>query len=192
MKAVLEEMESLSKMKCRAAIGFFVALAVVPPNWAFYLQQSFVSPGNIRTYQRPNIVKSSVVPCLGVGPPSRRTVAADRLAATSSKVRSTELSSSSSDSSGNGGSSGARGGKDEPYYTPADLDEYSAPWGISLNYQSTLNTYRIEAKRSNGELAGYTTGFYLGDLLHLDKVQVLSTVALAVVVLAVFFFLHCF
>lgn len=58
------------------------------------------------------------------------------------------------------------------YYTPADLDAYSEPWGITLHYRGTLNSYRIEAHRPNGEVAGYTTGFYLGDLLHLDKVQV--------------------
>ncbi len=61
---------------------------------------------------------------------------------------------------------------EEEFYTPADLEAYSKPWGISLHYRSTLNTYRIEAHRPNGEVAGYTTGFYLGDLLHLDKVQV--------------------
>lgn len=58
------------------------------------------------------------------------------------------------------------------FYTPSDLQTYSAPWGITLRYRSTLNTYRIEAFRENGELAGYTTGFYIGDYLHLDKVQV--------------------
>lgn len=66
---------------------------------------------------------------------------------------------------------GAAGGETE-FYTPADLEAYSKPWGITLHYRSTLNTYRIEAHRPNGEVAGYTTGFYLGDLLHLDKVQV--------------------
>lgn len=66
---------------------------------------------------------------------------------------------------------GSSGTSDE-YYTSADLDAYSAPWGITLQYKGTLNSYRIEAHRPNGELAGYTTGFYLGDLLHLDKVQV--------------------
>lgn len=59
-----------------------------------------------------------------------------------------------------------------PVYTLDDLAAYSAPWGISLHYGGTLNTYRIEAHRENGEVAGYTTGFYLGNLLHLDKVQV--------------------
>ncbi|CAM9576741.1 unnamed protein product [Ectocarpus sp. 4 AP-2014] len=63
------------------------------------------------------------------------------------------------------------GGEDE-FYTPADLAAYSKPWGITLHYRGTLNTYRIEAHRPNGEVAGYTTGFYLGDLLHLDKVQI--------------------
>lgn len=57
-------------------------------------------------------------------------------------------------------------------YTRADLDVYSAPWGITLHYSGTMNTYRIEAHRENGEVAGYTTGFYVGDYLHLDKVQV--------------------
>lgn len=68
---------------------------------------------------------------------------------------------------------GRSGDIGDEFYTPADLEAYSAPWGIELRYGSTLNSYRIEAFRSNGELAGYTTGFYLGDLLHLDKVQVL-------------------
>lgn len=68
---------------------------------------------------------------------------------------------------------GRSGDIEDEFYTPADLEAYSAPWGIELRYRSTLNSYRIEAFRSNGELAGYTTGFYLGDLLHLDKVQVL-------------------
>lgn len=68
---------------------------------------------------------------------------------------------------------GAEGkGDSGVFYTPADLDSYSAPWGITLHYTGTLNTYRIEAHRSNGEVAGYTTGFYVGDYLHLDKVQV--------------------
>lgn len=67
---------------------------------------------------------------------------------------------------------GAGGGGEELFYTPADLDAYSAPWGITLHYRGTLNSYRIEAHRPNGEVAGYTTGFYLGELLHLDKVQV--------------------
>jgi len=67
---------------------------------------------------------------------------------------------------------GPGSGGEEEFYTPADLEAYSKPWGITLHYRSTLNTYRIEAHRPNGEVAGYTTGFYLGDLLHLDKVQV--------------------
>lgn len=67
---------------------------------------------------------------------------------------------------------GDKGGKADPYYRPEDLAAYSAPWGISLRYGGTLNTYRIEAYREDGELAGYTTGFYVGDYLHLDKVQV--------------------
>lgn len=67
---------------------------------------------------------------------------------------------------------GAGGSGEEEFYTPADLEAYSKPWGITLHYRGTLNTYRIEAHRPNGEVAGYTTGFYLGDLLHLDKVQV--------------------
>lgn len=68
---------------------------------------------------------------------------------------------------------GAEGNGDSGvFYTPADLDAYSAPWGITLHYTGTLNTYRIEAHRPNGEVAGYTTGFYVGDYLHLDKVQV--------------------
>lgn len=69
-------------------------------------------------------------------------------------------------------SAGAGGSGEKELYTPADLEAYSKPWGITLHYRSTLNTYRIEAHRPNGEVAGYTTGFYLGDLLHLDKVQV--------------------
>lgn len=69
-------------------------------------------------------------------------------------------------------SAGAGGSGEEGFYTPADLEAYSKPWGITLHYRGTLNTYRIEAHRPNGEVAGYTTGFYLGDLLHLDKVQV--------------------
>lgn len=60
----------------------------------------------------------------------------------------------------------------DEFYTATDLDTYSEPWGITLHYRGTLNTYRIEAHRPSGEVAGYTTGFYLGDLLHLDKVQV--------------------
>lgn len=66
----------------------------------------------------------------------------------------------------------AGSGSEDEFYTPADLAAYSKPWGITLHYRGTLNTYRIEAHRPNGEVAGYTTGFYLGDLLHLDKVQV--------------------
>lgn len=73
-----------------------------------------------------------------------------------------------------GGAGGGEGG----FYTPADLEAYSKPWGITLHYRGTLNTYRIEAHRANGEVAGYTTGFYLGDLLHLDKVQVCVCVSL--------------
>lgn len=71
-----------------------------------------------------------------------------------------------------GGGAGTVGGD---FYAPKDLDSYCAPWGVTLRYRGTLNSYRIEAFRENGELAGYTTGFYLGDLLHLDKVQVCST-----------------
>lgn len=71
-----------------------------------------------------------------------------------------------------GGVAGTVGGD---FYAPKDLDSYCAPWGITLRYRGTLNSYRIEAFRENGELAGYTTGFYLGDLLHLDKVQVCGT-----------------
>lgn len=71
--------------------------------------------------------------------------------------------------------SGSSVEEEEEFYTPADLEEYSKPWGITLHYRSTLNTYRIEAHRPNGEVAGYTTGFYLGDLLHLDKVQVCAS-----------------
>lgn len=71
-----------------------------------------------------------------------------------------------------GGGGGGGGTSKAEYYTPADLDAYSEPWGITLHYRGTLNSYRIEAHRPDGEVAGYTTGFYLGDLLHLDKVQV--------------------
>lgn len=80
---------------------------------------------------------------------------------------------------------GADGDGEGEFYTPADLEAYSKPWGITLHYRGTLNTYRIEAHRPNGEVAGYTTGFYLGDLLHLDKVQVC---ALALPLLSVFTF----
>ena len=90
----------------------------------------------------------------------RGATARDRCTIESRRARGFELNAGRSDDA-----------KDE-FYTPADLEAYSAPWGIELRYRSTLNSYRIEAFRSNGELAGYTTGFYLGDLLHLDKVQV--------------------
>lgn len=70
---------------------------------------------------------------------------------------------------------------EETFYTPEDLAAYSKPWGITLHYRGTLNTYRIEAHRPNGEVAGYTTGFYFGDLLHLDKVQVCACPCVALV-----------
>ncbi|CAM9350618.1 unnamed protein product [Choristocarpus tenellus] len=56
-------------------------------------------------------------------------------------------------------------------YTLADLDKFSSPWGITLHYSNTLNVYRIEARRQSGEVAGYTTGFHYGNLLHLDTMQ---------------------
>ena len=101
--------------------------------------------------------------------PTSRTVAANRHA-TASSCRSS-IATVLAEGSGGGGGGGGGASKAE-YYTPADLDAYSEPWGITLHYSGTLNSYRIEAHRPNGEVAGYTTGFYLGDLLHLDKVQV--------------------
>lgn len=103
--------------------------------------------------------------------PRRRSARASRLLPTSSIAARI----SSRDRSENKGlkALGPEGGNDGPvFYTPADLDAYSALWGITLHYTGTLNTYRIEAHRPNGEVAGYTTGFYVGDYLHLDKVQV--------------------
>lgn len=102
-------------------------------------------------------------------PTSRTAVAANRHA-TASSCRSS-IATVLAEGSGGGGGGGGGASKAE-YYTPADLDAYSEPWGITLHYSGTLNSYRIEAHRPNGEVAGYTTGFYLGDLLHLDKVQV--------------------
>ncbi|CAM9144693.1 unnamed protein product [Discosporangium mesarthrocarpum] len=65
---------------------------------------------------------------------------------------------------------GADGGL-STFYSREDLDKFCSPWGITLHYSNVLNIYRIEARRSNGEVAGYTSGFHAGDMLHLDTVQ---------------------
>ncbi|CAM9148576.1 unnamed protein product [Chrysoparadoxa australica] len=64
-------------------------------------------------------------------------------------------------------------------YTIKELEDYARPWGVSLSMSKTGPFYRIEARKNldpedsdEDGVVGYTSGFTLGDLIHLDTVQI--------------------
>ena len=150
------QVDNMLRSSSRKVLVGFALAALVAAVGSFHTPTTTLNANNVRTASRSS---SSTATAVAATSPQRRGDLRDHPTA----------------SRGGGVSvlnAGAGGSGEEEFYTPADLEAYSKPWGITLHYRSTLNTYRIEAHRPNGEVAGYTTGFYLGDLLHLDKVQV--------------------
>lgn len=152
----------MTTIRRRRALLCCAGIALLAPAGAFHALTPSLKANNIRSSTCSSVLHDAVS-VLNSTPASRTTAASCRT--TTSRCQGAPKLSAA-------GGSGSDSLGEKPYYTPADLDAYSAPWGITLHYRGTLNTYRIEAHRPDGEVAGYTTGFYLGELLHLDKVQV--------------------